>query len=144
MSARAIDGNALSRHLRHEVSQRAATLREHGITPGLAVILVGANTASATYVAMKDKMCGRLGLHSVRIDLPARTSQGELLARINDLNFDRAVHGILVQSPCHMAFCSRVKVQVSVEMTETVSSWSPRQSRAESAGFLSWGQQAKR
>ena len=69
------------------------------MTPGLAVILVGDNPSSATYVAMKDKMCVRLGLHSERINLPASTGQGELLAIINDLNFKREIHGILVQSP---------------------------------------------
>ena len=63
------------------------------------MVLVGKNPASAAYVSMKDKMCARLGLYSERVNLPASTSEGELLAILNDLNFKREVHGILVQSP---------------------------------------------
>ena len=99
MSARAIDGNALSRHLRHEVAQRAATLREHGITPGLAVILVGENPASQVYVRNKVKACHDSGLHSVLEHYPAAMTEAELLARVQALNADPAIHGILVQLP---------------------------------------------
>ena len=99
MSARAIDGNALSRHLRHEVAQRAATLREHGITPGLAVILVGENPASQVYVRNKVKACEDTGMHSVLETWPATMTEAELLARVQALNADPAIHGILVQLP---------------------------------------------
>ncbi|WP_428424582.1 bifunctional methylenetetrahydrofolate dehydrogenase/methenyltetrahydrofolate cyclohydrolase FolD [Methylibium sp.] len=99
MSARAIDGNALSRHLRHEVAQRAAALREHGITPGLAVILVGENPASQVYVRNKVKACHDSGLHSVLEHYPAAMGEAELLARVQALNADPAIHGILVQLP---------------------------------------------
>jgi methylenetetrahydrofolate dehydrogenase (NADP+) / methenyltetrahydrofolate cyclohydrolase len=100
MAAKLIDGKAIAEQINAETAAEIARLKaEHQLTPGLAVILVGDNPASAAYVASKDKMCERLGLHSERIDLPAATQQGALLAIINDLNFKKDVHGILVQSP---------------------------------------------
>ena len=99
MTARSIDGNALSRHLRHEVAARAAALRERGITPGLAVILVGENPASQVYVRNKVKACHDSGLHSVLEHYPAGMTEAELLARVQALNADPAIHGILVQLP---------------------------------------------
>jgi methylenetetrahydrofolate dehydrogenase (NADP+)/methenyltetrahydrofolate cyclohydrolase len=76
-----------------------AELKGKGIIPGLAVVLVGENPASRSYVRAKDKMSRDLGLHSVKIELPETTSQSELLARVNQLNADPSIHGILVQSP---------------------------------------------
>jgi methylenetetrahydrofolate dehydrogenase (NADP+)/methenyltetrahydrofolate cyclohydrolase len=100
MSAKLIDGKVIAEQVIAETAAEIARLKsQHRLTPGLAVILVGDNPASAAYVASKDKMCARLGLHSERINLPASTSEGELLAIINDLNFKREIHGILVQSP---------------------------------------------
>ncbi len=100
MSAKLIDGKAIAEQITAETAAEVARLKQdHNLTPGLAVVLVGDNPASATYVAMKDKMCARLGLHSERLNLPATTREGELLAIINDLNFNRKIHGILVQSP---------------------------------------------
>ncbi|HUI06708.1 MAG TPA: bifunctional methylenetetrahydrofolate dehydrogenase/methenyltetrahydrofolate cyclohydrolase FolD [Verrucomicrobiae bacterium] len=100
MTAKLIDGKAIAEQINAETAAEIARLKsEKRPTPGLATILVGDNPASASYVAMKDKMCARLGLHSERINLPASTSQGELLAIIDDLNFKREIHGILVQSP---------------------------------------------
>lgn len=99
MTAKTIDGNALSRHLRHEVAERAALLRERGVTPGLAVILVGENPASQVYVRNKVKACHDNGLHSVLEHYPAAMTEAELLARIKALNADAAIHGILVQLP---------------------------------------------
>jgi len=100
MTAKLIDGKAIAEQINTETAFEIARLKsEKRVTPGLAVILVGDNPASTTYVAMKDKMCVRLGLHSERIDRPASTSQGELIAIIDDLNFKRSIHGILVQSP---------------------------------------------
>jgi len=81
--------------LRHEIAE----LKSKGITPGIAVVLVGDNPASRTYVRAKDKMSRELGLHSVKLELPASTTQSELLARVEELNRDPKVHGILVQSP---------------------------------------------
>jgi methylenetetrahydrofolate dehydrogenase (NADP+)/methenyltetrahydrofolate cyclohydrolase len=100
MAARLIDGKAIAEQIHAETSAEIARLKsQRKLTPGLAVILVGENPASVAYVASKDKMCARLGIHSLRINLPAETTKGELLAKITDLNFDRAIHGILVQSP---------------------------------------------
>jgi len=100
MPAKLIDGKAIAEQINVETIAEIAHLKDqHRLTPGLAVLLVGENPASATYVSMKDRMCARLGLHSERINLPASTGPGELLAIINDLNFKREIHGILVQSP---------------------------------------------
>lgn len=100
MSAKLIDGKAIAEQMIAETAVEIGRLNtKHHLIPGLAAILVGDNPASAAYVASKDKVCTQLGLHSERIDLPAATSQGELLAIINDLNFKREIHGILVQSP---------------------------------------------
>jgi methylenetetrahydrofolate dehydrogenase (NADP+) / methenyltetrahydrofolate cyclohydrolase len=94
-----IDGNALSQQLRLEVARRAAALKARGITPGLAVILVGENPASQVYVRNKVKACVDAGLHSVLEKYPATLSEADLLARIAALNQDPAIHGILVQLP---------------------------------------------
>ncbi len=99
MTAQLIDGNALSKQLRAEVSQRSAALLAKGITPGLAVVLVGDNPASQVYVRNKVKACQDNGLHSVLEQYPASLSEAELLARVEALNNDPAIHGILVQLP---------------------------------------------
>ncbi|UUZ76284.1 bifunctional methylenetetrahydrofolate dehydrogenase/methenyltetrahydrofolate cyclohydrolase FolD [Polaromonas sp. P1(28)-13] len=99
MTAQLINGNALSKQLRTEVAQRAAVLRARGITPGLAVVLVGENPASQVYVCNKVKACQDNGLHSVLEHYPATLSEAELLARVDALNNDPAIHGILVQLP---------------------------------------------
>ncbi len=98
-TGRLIDGNALSKQLRAEVAQRAAALKARGITPGLAVILVGDNPASQVYVRNKVKACEDSGLHSVLEKYEASMSEAALLARIDALNRDPAIHGILVQLP---------------------------------------------
>ncbi len=98
-TGRLIDGNALSKQLRAEVAQRAAALKARGITPGLAVILVGDNPASQVYVRNKVKACEDSGLHSVLEKYEAGMSEAALLARIDALNRDPAIHGILVQLP---------------------------------------------
>nr|AAP51122.1 putative methylenetetrahydrofolate dehydrogenase [uncultured bacterium] len=99
MTAQLIDGNALSKQLRAEVAVRAAKLSERGITPGLAVILVGDNPASQVYVRNKVKACEDAGLHSVLEKYPATMTEAELLARVEALNSDPSIHGILVQLP---------------------------------------------
>ena len=99
MSARLIDGLALSRQLRSRVGERTARLAEKGCRPGLAVILVGDDPASAVYVRNKVKACQEHGLHSVLEQYPATLDQPTLLARIAALNVDPAIHGILVQMP---------------------------------------------
>jgi len=97
--ARLIDGRAIAEKVYVDLRREIAQLKSKGVTPGLAVVLVGDNPASRAYVRSKDKMCRDLGLHSVKLELPPSTTQLELLARIEELNRDRAIHGILVQSP---------------------------------------------
>lgn len=99
MTAQLIDGNALSRQLRTEVAQRTAALKARGITPGLAVVLVGDNPASQVYVRNKVKACEDVGFHSVLEKYDASLSEAELLARVEALNNDPSIHGILVQLP---------------------------------------------
>ncbi len=99
MTAQLIDGNALSQQVRAQVAARAAALTAQGRTPGLAVILVGDDPASAVYVRNKVKACHDNGLHSVLERYDASLSQAELLARIAALNADAQIHGILVQMP---------------------------------------------
>ena len=99
MTAQLIDGNALSKQLRAEVAQRAAALRVRGVTPGLAVIMVGENPASQVYVRNKVKACEDSGLYSVLEKYPATLPEAELLARVAVLNQDPAIHGILIQLP---------------------------------------------
>jgi methylenetetrahydrofolate dehydrogenase (NADP+) / methenyltetrahydrofolate cyclohydrolase len=99
MSAQLINGTALSQQIRAEVAQRAAALATRGIKPGLAVVLVGEDPASAVYVRNKVKACQDHGLHSVLEKYDASLSEADLLARIAALNADPAIHGILVQMP---------------------------------------------
>lgn len=97
--AHLIEGRAVAEKVYEELRSEIGELRARGVTPGLAVVLVGDDPASRAYVRSKDKMCRELGLHSVKLELPASTTQDELLARVDELNRDAAVHGILVQSP---------------------------------------------
>ena len=99
MTAQLIDGNALSRQLRTDVAQRAAALKARGVIPGLAVVLVGDNAASQVYVRNKVKACEDSGLHSVLEKYDADMTEAELLARVEALNEDPSIHGILVQLP---------------------------------------------
>ncbi len=94
-----IDGAAIAQKVHEETRQRIAALSARGIQPGLAVVLVGDDPASRAYVRSKDKRAAELGLHSVKHELPADTTQERLVALVRDLNADPAVHGILVQSP---------------------------------------------
>ena len=98
--AQIIDGRAMAERLRGEVAAEVAGLRaRHGLQPGLAVVLVGADPASEIYVRSKGEHSQAAGMRSVTHKLPARTSQAELLGLIADLNADPAIHGILVQLP---------------------------------------------
>ena len=99
MTAQKIDGNALSQKLRADVTQRTTALKARGITPGLAVILVGENPASQVYVRNKVKACEDSGLHSILEKHPASLTEAALLNRIDALNHDTGIHGILVQLP---------------------------------------------
>ncbi|WP_287740888.1 bifunctional methylenetetrahydrofolate dehydrogenase/methenyltetrahydrofolate cyclohydrolase FolD [Diaphorobacter sp.] len=99
MTAQLIDGNALSRQLRTEVAARTAALKDRGITPGLAVVLVGDNPASQVYVRNKVKACEDVGFHSVLEKYDSSMTEEQLLARVEALNNDPSIHGILVQLP---------------------------------------------
>jgi methylenetetrahydrofolate dehydrogenase (NADP+)/methenyltetrahydrofolate cyclohydrolase len=99
MTAQRIDGNALSQKLRIQITERAAALKAKGITPGLAVVLVGDNPASQVYVRNKVKACQDCGLHSLLEKYPEDMTEKVLLERIETLNQDPSIHGILVQLP---------------------------------------------
>jgi methylenetetrahydrofolate dehydrogenase (NADP+) / methenyltetrahydrofolate cyclohydrolase len=99
MTATRIDGNALSTKVRERIAIDVAALKAQGITPGLAVVLVGEDPASQVYVRNKVAACTKVGMHSVMHKLPAETSEADLLALVRSLNDDAAIHGILVQFP---------------------------------------------
>ena len=99
MTAQLIDGNALSKTMRVEVAARAARLRNRGVVPGLAVVLVGANPASEVYVRNKVRACEASGVHSVLETYPSGLSEAALLQRVAALNANAEIHGILVQLP---------------------------------------------
>ena len=100
-----IDGKELAKSLRSEIAEKTAKLKaERGVTPGLAVILVGDNPASVSYVTAKEKACAEAGMLSREIRLPATVGEDDLLAEIARLNDDPAIHGILVQLPLPRGF----------------------------------------
>ena len=99
MAAQIISGTDIARDIRTELGERVAAMAEHGVVPGLAVVLVGADPASQLYVGMKNKAAKEAGIHSRQIDLPADTPQAELEGILDGLNADPEVHGILVQLP---------------------------------------------
>ena len=99
MTAQLIDGNALSKQLRAQVATDTVALKAKGLTPGLAVVLVGDNQASQVYVRNKVKACEDAGLHSVLEKYEATMTEADLLARVEALNNDDSIHGILVQLP---------------------------------------------
>ncbi len=94
-----IDGRAIAEKVYIDLRREIAELKAKDVTPGLAVVLVGDDPASRAYVRSKDKMCRELGLHSLKLELPASTTQTELLNCVEKLNADSNIHGILVQSP---------------------------------------------
>jgi methylenetetrahydrofolate dehydrogenase (NADP+)/methenyltetrahydrofolate cyclohydrolase len=98
-AAKLIDGIAIAKQVRAEVAVEAAALKARGVTPGLTVVLVGDDPASAVYVRSKEKACIEAGMNGKTIRLPADTPQADLLALIDKLNADATVHGILVQMP---------------------------------------------
>lgn len=98
-SPRILDGKAVAAGVIEECRAAVADLKARGVVPGLAVVLVGEDPASKVYVGSKVRTCEELGLHSLKIELPASTTQDELLEVVRGLNADPAIHGILVQSP---------------------------------------------
>lgn len=99
MSAQVIDGKAIAAKVRERIGVKVAELKSKGVTPGLAVVLVGSDPASKVYVGMKKKNCIELGMYSADYELPESTGEAELLELIAALNADERVHGILVQLP---------------------------------------------
>ena len=100
MSARILEGKVFAQAFREDAQKKAAALREqYGVQPGLAVIFVGSNPASQVYVRNKHKSCEALGIYSEVIEMPETTTKDELIARIDALNADSKIHGILVQLP---------------------------------------------
>lgn len=99
MSAQLLDGKAMSAAMREEIAQRVAALKEKGVTPGLAVILVGDDPASQIYVRNKGIACEKAGIHSITVRLPENTTQEALEAEIRRQNAAPSIHGILVQLP---------------------------------------------
>ncbi|MDP6209005.1 MAG: bifunctional methylenetetrahydrofolate dehydrogenase/methenyltetrahydrofolate cyclohydrolase FolD [Roseibacillus sp.] len=94
-----LNGKEIAAEVLAECREKVGTLQSRGVTPGLAVVIVGDDPASHVYVNSKVKTCGELGIHSRKIELPAETTQEEVLQVVRDLNGDPAIHGILVQSP---------------------------------------------
>ena len=99
MPSKILDGKALAQLAEEDIKSHVSTLKENGITPTLATILVGVDPASATYVKMKQNACARLGMDSIAVELSKETSTEELLEAIDKLNHDSNVHGILLQHP---------------------------------------------
>ncbi len=110
MPAKIIDGTAISEQIRQEIARDIGALKAKGVTPGLAVILVGENPASQSYVRSKNKVAHEIGMHSEQHNLPATTSEAELLALIERLNRDPRIHGILVQLPVPDAIDERTVI----------------------------------
>lgn len=99
MTAKIIDGNAIAKEVRAQWKERAERLKAKGVVPGLAVIIVGDNPASQVYVRNKVRACAEAGLYSEKFELPANISEAGLLKKIEELNANPAIHGILVQLP---------------------------------------------
>ncbi len=100
MAAQLIKGAEISKQIRQEITREVEELKDkHGITPGLATILVGDDPGSKVYVGQKEKACNNLGIYSARTDVPAETSEADLLALVKKFNADPQIHGVLVQLP---------------------------------------------
>ncbi len=136
MSARILDGNALSADVRASLAQRAAALKARGISPCLVVILVGDNPASAVYVRNKVAACERAGIRSQRIDFAADSTPEAVLAKIAELNADPNVHGILLQLPLPPQFDERSMLS-AISVDKDVDGF-----HAQNVGRLSQGQRA--
>ncbi|MBX9847947.1 MAG: bifunctional methylenetetrahydrofolate dehydrogenase/methenyltetrahydrofolate cyclohydrolase FolD [Rhodocyclaceae bacterium] len=134
MTARLIDGNALAASLRGALAERVNVLKAQGLTPGLAVILVGADPASAVYVRNKVSACEKAGMHSRKIEYAADVAQADVLAKIDELNRDPSIHGILVQLPLPVHFDSELVLE-AISAEKDVDGF-----HAENVGALMQGQ----
>ncbi|WP_090828472.1 bifunctional methylenetetrahydrofolate dehydrogenase/methenyltetrahydrofolate cyclohydrolase FolD [Nitrosovibrio tenuis] len=116
MSAKIINGNAIAREVRAEWKIRATNLAERGTRPGLAVVIVGDNPASSIYVRNKAKACNEIGIYSEIHEFPENSVQDEVIRRIQELNGNPLIHGILVQLPLPRHFDSgKVIASIAVE-----------------------------
>ena len=131
---RLLDGRAVAASVRSELAAKVASLRARGTVPGLAVVLVGDNPASVSYVTAKEKACAEVGIASHPHHLPASTTQADLLALVARLNADPAVHGILVQLPLPRGF-DEDAVLLAIDPAKDVDGFHPV-----SAGRLLLGQ----
>jgi methylenetetrahydrofolate dehydrogenase (NADP+)/methenyltetrahydrofolate cyclohydrolase len=136
MAAHVIDGKLIAQQVRDEVAAEVAALKEQGIVPGLAVVLVGEDPASQVYTSNKERTAKELGMHSVLYRLPATTTQAELEKLIDDLNADPAIHGILVQDPLPKGLDSEI-VFKRIKPAKDVDGFHP-----ENTGRLWIGQEA--
>ncbi|PKO56076.1 MAG: bifunctional methylenetetrahydrofolate dehydrogenase/methenyltetrahydrofolate cyclohydrolase FolD [Betaproteobacteria bacterium HGW-Betaproteobacteria-19] len=136
MTARIIDGNALSARVRGEIAERAAALSARGVQPCLAVILVGENPASAVYVRNKVAACEKAGIRSLRLDYPATVAPAEVMTKLAELNADPTVHGILVQLPLPPQF-DEAAVLEAISVSKDVDGF-----HAENVGRLSQNREA--
>jgi methylenetetrahydrofolate dehydrogenase (NADP+) / methenyltetrahydrofolate cyclohydrolase len=134
MTAIRIDGNALSTKVRERIATDVAAMKAKGITPGLAVVLVGEDPASQVYVRNKVAACAKAGMHSVMHKLPVETSEVDLLALVESLNADATIHGILVQFPVPKHI-SEEKVIATISPNKDVDGLHP-----DSAGALMIGE----
>ncbi|TVO50936.1 bifunctional methylenetetrahydrofolate dehydrogenase/methenyltetrahydrofolate cyclohydrolase FolD [Denitromonas halophila] len=136
MSARILDGNALSADVRAQLAESVKEVKARGVTPCLVVILVGDNPASAVYVRNKVAGCEKAGMRSLRFDYPADTDPKRVLDKIAELNADDSVHGILVQLPLPPQFEEK-EVLEAISVDKDVDGF-----HAENVGRLSQGQRA--
>ncbi len=119
-----IDGKAIAEKVHAETAAAARGISARGITPGLAVVLVGDDPASRTYVKAKDRMCRKLGIHSLKHELPTETTEEELIALVRSLNEDPSIHGILVQSPPPQHIDERVVID-AIDPSKDVDGFHP-------------------
>jgi methylenetetrahydrofolate dehydrogenase (NADP+) / methenyltetrahydrofolate cyclohydrolase len=119
-----IDGKAVAERINEQTREKVALLKKRGITPGLAVVLIGNDPASISYIRSKDRTSQKLGFFSRKIELPAETSQSEVLKIVHDLNADPAIHGILVQSP-PPAHINEEKIVFAIDPTKDVDGFHP-------------------
>ena len=124
MSATIISGSEIARTIRDELNAQVAALAAEGLVPGLATVLVGENPASRLYVGMKNRAAAEAGIHSRQITLPESTTESELLAMIDALNRDSAIHGILVQLPLPKGI-DEAKVLLAIDPAKDVDGFHP-------------------
>jgi len=125
MAAKIINGTEITKQIKEELKQEIAYLKEkHGVTPGLATILVGENPASKVYVGQKEKICNTLGMYSERHDLPEDATEEDVLALVEKLNKDSKIHGILVQLPLPKHI-NPTKVLYAIDATKDVDGFHP-------------------